>query len=94
MTNTCIVCIHKDVCYKYRMNYVCAREGTCTNYCEKPKRGKWIKINPETRGYAEFYRCSVCLYNIQLPYWDNECDFDYCPNCGARMEAGNEQTTN
>ena len=34
MNNICINCIHKDVCYKYRLNYVCAREGTCINYYE------------------------------------------------------------
>ena len=37
MNNICINCIRKDVCYKYRLNYVCAREGTCTNYYEMPK---------------------------------------------------------
>lgn len=32
MSNTCINCIHKDVCYKYRLNYVNAREGTCADF--------------------------------------------------------------
>ena len=31
---TCINCIHKDVCYMYRLNYLCAREGYCTHYEE------------------------------------------------------------
>ena len=31
----CINCIHKDVCYKYRLNYISAREGTCTNFMSK-----------------------------------------------------------
>lgn len=40
MTNTCINCFHKDVCYKYRLNYVCAREGTCTNFMSK---SDWVE---------------------------------------------------
>lgn len=35
MSNTCSDCIHKDVCYLYRLNYVCAREGCCTNFISK-----------------------------------------------------------
>ena len=47
--------------------------------------GKWINLNPEKRGYAEFFRCSNCLSNVQLSYWNKECEYDYCPNCGAQM---------
>lgn len=56
---------------------------------ERP-HGKWIKINPEARGYAEFFRCSVCLSNVQLSYWDKECEYEYCPNCGADMRGDYE----
>lgn len=35
MTSTCINCIHKDVCCKYRLNYVCARNGTCNDFMSK-----------------------------------------------------------
>lgn len=60
-------------------------------YLEQPKKGKWIKINPEKRGYADTYRCSNCLANVQLSYWNKECKYDFCPNCGADMrEADNE----
>lgn len=48
-------------------------------------QGKWINLNPEKRGYAEFFRCSNCLSNVQLSYWSKECEYDYCPNCGAQM---------
>ena len=55
------------------------------------QKGEWLKINPEARGYAEFFRCSNCLTNVQLSYWDKECDFAYCPNCGADMREGDEK---
>ena len=51
----------------------------------EPKQAKWIKVDPESRGYAEIYQCSNCLTNVQLSYWDKECDYGYCPNCGADM---------
>ena len=43
------------------------------------KVGKWIKL------YAGNYKCSVCG-----DWWGNDNnemveDFNYCPNCGARM---------
>lgn len=41
----------------------------------QPKTGKWIDV-PHTF----FTKCSACE-------WLNDIhDFDYCPNCGARME--------
>ena len=90
---SCVNCIHKDVCFRYRLNFAIVREGNCTNYYENPKKGKWIKINPEARGYAEFFRCSNCLSNVQYSYCDKECEYDYCPNCGADMR-GDKHGTN
>lgn len=40
MSNSCINCFHRDVCYKYRLNYVGAREGTCTDFMSK---SDWVK---------------------------------------------------
>lgn len=62
------------------------------NKCLERPHGKWIKINPESRGYAEFFRCSNCLSNVQLSYWGKECEYDYCPNCGADMREADNDT--
>lgn len=32
MDNICNNCIHKRVCYKHRLNFVCTREGYCYDY--------------------------------------------------------------
>lgn len=46
MTRICINCIHKDVCYRYRLNYVGAREGTCTNFISLPKgHGRIVDVD-------------------------------------------------
>ena len=50
------------------------------------KTGKWKRIDyaDEANGYLiPNYECSQC------GYWSIE-DYDYCPNCGARMVNENE----
>lgn len=50
-------------------------------------KGKWIKkqvFNPELDKYVPIIECSVCGYE---PYYGgSESKFNYCANCGARME--------
>lgn len=50
-------------------------------------KGKWIKkqvFNPELDEYIPLIECSVCGYE---PYFcGSESKFNYCANCGARME--------
>lgn len=52
----------------------------------EPKKGKWIG---EGDGYADGYMvydlwyCSNCDYCYE---GDEEPDWNYCPNCGAKME--------
>lgn len=49
--------------------------------------GEWIKkqvFNPELDKYVPLIECSVCGYE---PYFGgSESKFNYCANCGARME--------
>lgn len=53
---------------------------------DRPK-GEWIKkqvFNPELDKYVPLIECSVCGYE---PYFGgSESKFNYCANCGARME--------
>ena len=57
----------------------------------EPKKGEWITVNPEIRGYTDFFRCSTCLAIIQLGCLTKACDYIFCPYCGADMrEADNE----
>lgn len=45
------------------------------------KKGKWIK-------HGGMIYCSNCANGFEK-YFVN--DFIYCPNCGARMEVGNDE---
>ena len=53
---------------------------------DRPK-SEWIKkqvFNPELDKYVPLIECSVCGYE---PYFGgSESKFNYCANCGARME--------
>lgn len=77
---TCGTCFHN-------------RFGKCTTYCDhsesyRPAHDKFtiIEAEPVRHGYwinanyGRHYICSVCtrIYEIY--------GFDYCPNCGAKMD--------
>ena len=54
----------------------------------EPKRGKWKPIDL-TWGRS-FYYCTACEITENVPTSMGEPYFNYCPNCGARMDGGEE----
>ena len=57
-----------------------------------PKRGKWILGKEISREYIgdicvgveyDGWQCSSCKTKVEKPYKPN---WNYCPNCGAKME--------
>ncbi len=46
--------------------------------------GKWIKLDMH-RG-MEQYKCSACNSECYIPECMGEPLYEFCPNCGARME--------
>lgn len=54
---------------------------------EKPKTGRWEKFMIDSRGYSDVFRCTSCGQITHMYMYMKDCDYDYCPNCGARMEA-------
>jgi hypothetical protein len=57
---------------------------------EKQKTGKWIPIAKDCRGYTVCFECSNCHAFTYLGYCDKSCGYEFCPWCGAKMEAENE----
>lgn len=53
----------------------------------KRKKGKWVEVD-------DFYnrisgRCSVCGWEAHM-YEDDVVGMNFCPNCGARMDGGEQ----
>ena len=46
--------------------------------------GRWEYIGTDKNGHV--YRCANCAGRIGLDY-----ETEYCPNCGAKMDLGEEQ---
>ena len=51
---------------------------------EPVQHGRWIEKDKYT--FGTFYDCSICDNRIL----DNGHSWNYCPNCGAKMEAKEE----
>ena len=50
---------------------------------EKPS-GKWLQINKNEINVIPQWKCSECGAEFEC----FDIDFEYCPNCGAKMEQG------
>jgi predicted RNA-binding Zn-ribbon protein involved in translation (DUF1610 family) len=49
--------------------------------------GRWIDRTKEIRNMiGQRYDCSNCGHI----YWFYCADYNYCPNCGAKMDGGND----
>lgn len=53
---------------------------------EQTEHGRWIDAHFVSGG--DFFRCSECGCYIEKPYFANDYNVRYCPNCGARMDGG------
>lgn len=77
-----------DIEQKYKMELLGMITAIGIKYEQSERKtGKWIAT--EFDGYADGYpvycewRCSACGVVVE----DEEPTWNYCPNCGAKMEA-------
>ena len=47
--------------------------------------GRWVEVHRTPFG-SSAYRCSVC--EGYMPFYNG---YNYCPNCGAKMDGGNDE---
>ena len=52
------------------------------------KRCKMIPDNPDCRGYADLFFCTNCHTNIDLGFISQRYCGNYCLECGAEVEDG------
>ena len=88
-TKSCSDCIHFDVCYKIE-HFGRDLEGTspCEQFINKDvapvRHGHWVK---EKSDVLIHWHCSVC----KNCYYLDEPNANYCPNCGAKMDGGEQK---
>ena len=49
--------------------------------------GRWKAHKPDCRGYTAGFICSCCGDIVYTDYRMKECEYNYCPNCGAKMDS-------
>lgn len=81
----CYACNHTtDI--KHAVNFDLVEFPRSAFFERARPRGEWIfeKANNER---IDGYICSICgqAYHTKVPYFS---EYKYCPNCGAKMEAG------
>ena len=54
------------------------------------RHGRWIAENRDNRGYADCYTCTNCNCYTYTYTLMKDCEYDYCPNCGADMRGDTE----
>lgn len=92
---------HKDCndCFFGKEYYMCPFQSVIPRNWNFEKRyneegmvrhGKWMPVEPDSRGFTFRFTCSVC--GGYTTYYEdaNGCDYDYCPNCGAKMDLEGE----
>lgn len=58
-------------------------------YAEPVRHGEWTPINLYCNHAREF-KCSSCGESVYYDYYTRFCEYDFCPNCGAKMSGGEE----
>lgn len=54
----------------------------------KPKMGRWIYIQYDGNPRIGNWKCSLCMRNVMFGQNQNDKPlYNYCPNCGAKMES-------
>ena len=57
---------------------------------EPVRYGHWEPLHADSKGYTNHWNCSECSRFVSLRYNEKECEFDYCPHCGAKMDEVSE----
>lgn len=87
----CKDCIHNEVCHMWE---ICSKKLGCLGCLDfiasadvqKIKHGKWKLCYEDWRMQIAGDECSACGFQH---YGTCISHYHYCPNCGAKMDGGN-----
>lgn len=61
-------------------------DGVPAEDAEIVRHGRWSSVN-EYCNHADQFSCSECNGLVFYNYYTRSCDYEYCPNCGCKMDA-------
>ena len=50
------------------------------------RHGKWVDLNEIDMLFENTYECDYCNQTFVFEISPKECNCNYCPNCGAKMD--------
>lgn len=77
--------VNSDLLNREKIACLCAINSISTESVAPVKHGKWIKT---CNVACNWYECSLCHKPIPFGRYKNEYFSNYCPNCGAKMDGG------
>lgn len=89
---SCNKCIYSDDSEETCILRRCIHAVTQLNECYVPKqptieperkKGRWIPETEDWRNQIVWVKCSECGFDTSTSY-------NYCPNCGCRMDGGEQ----
>lgn len=85
----CGECIHYCACSSWNVGTILQMDAShCVNFEGTSKCGNWRFSY--TIDAKDYYVCSNCNRTTQIPRYVGGYLYDFCPNCGASMERGEE----
>ena len=50
------------------------------------QRGRWEAWMPDKNGETREFICTGCRFMVEMSWKQKECDYEWCPYCGCKMD--------
>ena len=50
------------------------------------RHGRWEAWMPDKNGETREFICTGCRFMVEMSWKQKECDYEWCPYCGAKMD--------
>ena len=50
------------------------------------RRGRWEARKPDKNGETREFICTGCRFMVEMSWKQKECDYEWCPYCGCKMD--------
>lgn len=91
MAESILICRHNKngTGYCEHLSGYCV-EGPCTaeeliEYAPV-RHAKWEAWMPDKNGETREFICTECRFMVEMNWKQKECDYEWCPYCGCKMD--------